>query len=224
MSRLQQAADEQIPLLRRLRTAAPRLEGFLAALGPFSQASRGSFRALGDAAVTGRKALVASRDEVEELRLIARDAPGVGRPLRQLLQSIDDRSRSIEADPLAAQTSPPAPDKTAYKDGQGFTGMEALWNYFYWQALGTNAFDEVSKVLRIVAIQSPCAPYNPKPTEAQIRNCASWLGPNQPGVNVPDSTDGPALGNSKPAPPPESAARSRIATEAAPVLDYLLAP
>ena len=226
MSRLQQAADEQIPLLRRLRTAAPRLQGFLAALGPFSQASRGSFRALGNAAVTGRKALVASRDEVEQLRLVARDAPGVGRPLRQLLQSIDDRSRSIEADPLAAQTSPPAPDKTAYRDGQGFTGMEALWNYFYWQALGTNAFDEVSKMLRIVAIQSPCAPYNPNPNATQIKNCASWLGPNQPGVNTPDATDGPA-GNTKvaaPEPRSEPAARSRIATEAAPVLDYLLAP
>ena len=224
MSRLQAAADEQIPLLRRLRTAAPRLEGFLAALGPFSQASRGSFRALGDAAVTGRKALVASRDEVEQLRLVARDAPGLGKPLRQLLQSLDDRSRSIEADPLAAQTSPPAPDKTAYKEGQGFTGMEALWNYFYWQALGTNAFDEVSKVLRIVAIQSPCAPYNPKPNEAQIRNCASWLGPNQPGINRPDPTDGPALGNAKPAEPAPAATRSRIADQAAPVLDYLLAP
>ncbi len=227
MARLQGAADEQIPLLRRLRTAAPRLEGFLAALGPFSQASLPSFRALGEASVVGRRAIVASREEVEELRLVARDAPGVGKPLRQLLQSIDDRSRSIEADPLAAQTSPPAPDKTAYRDGQGFTGMEALWNYFYWQALGTNAFDEISKVLRIVAIQSPCAPYNPKPSESQIKNCASWLGPNQPGVNAPDSTDGPALGASRAAAPESDAlpaARSRIAAEAEPVLDYLLAP
>ena len=221
MARLRGAADEQIPLLRRLRTAAPRLEGFLAALGPFSQASRGSFRALGEASVTGRKAIVASREEVEQLRLVARDAPGVGKPLRQLLQSLDDRSRSIEADPLAEETSPPAPDKTAYSEGDGFTGMEALWNYFYWQALGTNAFDEVSKVLRIVAIQSPCAPYNPNPTEKQIENCSSWLGPNQPGVNVPDSTDGPALTNSKPAEPPQ---RSSVAAQAEPVLDYLLAP
>ena len=221
MTRLQGAADEQIPLLRRLRTAAPRLEGFLAALGPFSQASRGSFRALGEASVTGRRAIVASREEVEQLRLVARDAPGVGRPLRQLLQSIDDRSRSIEPDPVAAQTSPPAPDKTAYSEGDGFTGMEALWNYFYWQALGTNAFDEVSKVLRIVAIPSPCAPYNPNPTEKQIENCSSWLGPNQPGVNVPDSTDGPALTGSKPTEPRQ---RSEVAARAEPVLDYLLAP
>ena len=227
MSRLEAAADEQIPLLRRLRTAAPKLEGFLAALGPFSQASRGSFRALGEASVTGRRALAASRDEVDQLRLVARDAPGTAEPLRQLLQSIDDRSRSIEEDPLARQTAPPAPDKTAYRDGQGFTGMEALWNYLYYQALGTNAFDDVSHLLRIVAIQSPCAPYNPKPTEKQIKECASWLGPSQPGVNEPDSTDGPALGMSRAA-TPESAAppasRSRVAEQAEPVLDYLLAP
>jgi virulence factor Mce-like protein len=226
MSRLQQAADEQIPLLRRLRTAGPKLEGFLAALGPFAQASRGSIRALGETAVTGRRALEEASEEVAELRNVARDAPGLAKPLRQLLQSIDDRSRSIEEDPLARQTAPPPPDKTAYQDGQGFTGMEALWNYLYYQALGTNAFDEISHALRIVAIQSPCAPYNPNPTEKQIENCAAWYGPNQPGVNQPDPTEGPALAARKQATPPaeQPAARSEIATQAAPVLDYLLGP
>jgi virulence factor Mce-like protein len=193
-ARLEATANEQIPLLRRLRTAAPELERFLAELGPFAEASRGSMRALGKTSVSGRDAIVESREEIEQLRLIAKDAPGLARPLRQLLQALDDRSRSTEPDPLAAETAPPAPDKTAYREGQGFTGMEALWNYIYYQALGTNAFDDVSHLLRIAAIQSPCAPYNPKPTEKQIENCASWLGPRQPGVNAEDPTEGPALG------------------------------
>ncbi len=31
--------------------------------------------------------------------------------------------------------------------------MEAIWNYFYWQALGTNALDNVGKVLRLGVIE-----------------------------------------------------------------------
>ena len=220
-ARLEATANEQIPLLRRLRTAAPKLEAFLAELGPFAKTSRGSMRALGKASVSGRRAIAESGEEIEQLRLIAKDAPRVGRPLRQLLQALDDRSRSTEPDPVAAELAPPEPDKTAYHEGQGFTGMEALWNYFYYQALGTNAFDDVSHLLRIAAIQSPCAPYNPKPTDKQIENCASWLGPRQPGVNAEDPTEGPALGAAR--------RQKRIdtgfsAVQSQQALDFLLGP
>jgi hypothetical protein len=222
-ARLEATANEQIPLLRRLRTAAPALEDFLAELGPFAEASRGSIRALGKASKSGRRAIVESREEIGQLRLVAKDAPRLARPLRQLLQAIDDRSRSTEEDPLAAELAPPAPDKTAYHAGQGFTGMEALWNYLYYQALGTNAFDDVSHLLRIVAIQSPCAPFNPKPTEKQIENCASWLGPRQPGVNAEDPTEGPALGDGA------ATGMKRVDKGFSPLqtqqsLDFLLAP
>jgi hypothetical protein len=222
-ARLEATAGEQIPLLRRLRTAAPELERFLAELGPFAESSRGSLRALGKASLAGSAAIDESREEIGQLRLIAKDAPRVGRPLRQLLQAIDDRSRSTEPDPLAAQLAPPEPDKTAYRDGQGFTGMEAFWNYIYWQALGTNAFDDVSHLLRIAAVQSPCAPYNPKPTQEQIDNCNSWLGPRQPGVNAEDPTDGPALT----AAPPSAAkpvGQGFTAAQSQQAIDFLLAP
>jgi ABC-type transporter Mla subunit MlaD len=216
MQKLQLTADEQIPLLERVRTAAPRLESFLAALGPFAEASRGSIRALGDASAVGRRAIVESGEEIDMLRDLARYAPRLGRPLRQFLQAIDDRSRSTEEDPLAAELAPPAPDKTAYKQGQGFTGMESLWNYVYYQALATNAFDEISHVLRIVAVQSPCAPYNPNPNEKQVEQCSAWLGPNQPGVNRPDPTDGPALQS--------AGSGQRELRESTSALDYLLGP
>ena len=232
MLRLQQAADEQIPLLVRMRTAAPRLEAFLAALGPFATASRGSFRALGNASKAGRRAIVESREEIGRLRQLSRDAPGLARPLRQFLQAIDDRSRSTEEDPLAAELAPPPPDKTAYRAGQGFTGMESFWNYVYNQALAINGFDDISHMLRIVAIQSSeCAPYNPNPDQTAIDQCAAWLGPSQPGVNRPDPTEGPALGSSG----ANAAAASRTGGAVAPtsdrelrqtesVLDYLLTP
>jgi ABC-type transporter Mla subunit MlaD len=220
-ARLEATADEQIPLLRRLRTAAPKLEEFLAELAPFAKASRGSLRALGDASVSGSRAIEESREEIEQLRLIAADAPKFARPLRQLLQALDDRSRSTEPDPLAAELAPPAPDKTAYQEGQGFTGFEALWNYFYYQALGTNAFDDVSHLLRIAAIQSPCAAFTPKPTEKQIENCSSWLGPRQPGVNAEDPTEGPALAAPAPA---QRVDKGFSATQSQQALDFLLGP
>src|SRR3712207_7088822 len=45
--------------------------------------------------------------------------------------------------------SPPAPDKTAFEGEGGFTAMESLWNYFFWQTLSLNGYDNVSHVLRV---------------------------------------------------------------------------
>jgi virulence factor Mce-like protein len=190
MAQLERTADRQIPLLRRLRTAAPSLERFLTELEPFSQASRGSIRALGEASVTGREAVRESSEEIEQLRKLSVGAPALAKPLRQFLQTIDDRGRSTEDDPLAAKTSPPAPDKVAYSKGKGFTGMEALLNYIYYQTLAVNGFDQLSHVLRIALLNSAtCGPYEAKPTEAEQKECSSWLGPYQPGVIQPDPTD-----------------------------------
>jgi ABC-type transporter Mla subunit MlaD len=195
---LESTASEQIPLLRRLRETAPDLTAFLAELGPFSEDSRAATRALGNASLEGRRAVVEAGDEVAQLRELAEDLPRFAKPLRQFLETMDDRGRSIENDPLAAQTAPPAPDKTAYKEGQGFTGLEVIWNYIYYQTLGINQFDDVSHLLRIILVQNACAPYSSNPTMAEVKNCGSGIGagkgdrPYMPGVFDPDPTEGPA--------------------------------
>jgi len=192
LAELERTADAQIPTLRRLQSAAPDLERFLIAAQPFARETRGSIQALGGAADAGSAAFAESQEEISELRTLARLAPRLGRPLRQFLEAIDDRSRSIEDDPAAEGPAPPAPDKTAYKDGQGFTGMEALWNYFFFQTQAINAYDDLGHLLRIVTVAGgPCAPYSVSPTPAEIRDCNSWTGPTQPGVTTPDTT--PAL-------------------------------
>jgi virulence factor Mce-like protein len=192
LAALQRTANRQIPTLRRMQAAAPDLEAFLTELGPFADASRTSLRALGRSAGVGREALEESKEEIAELRRLSVDAPRLARPLRQFLQTIDDRGRSIENDPEAAKVAPPAPDKTSDAAGKGFTGMEALLNYFYWQTLGINAFDEVSHMLRIALIQNKCSPYVNDPSKKDVlRDCNSWLGPYQPGVNAEDPTAGP---------------------------------
>jgi virulence factor Mce-like protein len=193
MAQLEATANEQIPTLRQLGEAAPALESFLAAVPDFARNSRGSLRALGDASDVGRAAFQESREEIDELNQLAKNAPKFGKPLRQLLQTIDDRSRSIDDDPEAGQRAPPAPDKTAFKPGQGYTGMENLLNYVYWQTTAINAFDDIGHMLRIVLLPtSPCSKYQTRPTREIQKTCASWTGPFQPGVTAPDPTESAA--------------------------------
>jgi ABC-type transporter Mla subunit MlaD len=191
MAELSQTAERQVPTLRKLGAAAPELERFLRATVPFARESRESIDDLGRAAEAGRAAVTEAKEEVAELAELSTEAPRLAKPLRQFLQTIDDRRRSTEHDPLAGQVAPPAPDKTAFKQGQGFTGMEAFWNYIYYQTLGINAFDEFGHLLRIVAFTGGnCSGYAANPTEKQVKECASWLGPTQPGVlGQPDPTE-----------------------------------
>jgi virulence factor Mce-like protein len=231
MGRLADLTNAQTPLLRDLQAASGELDTFLTRLRPFAEAGTPALEALGDASVVGRRAVRASQEEIRELRRLARDAPGLAKPLRQLLQTIDDRARAVEPDPRAAATDPPAGDKTHISGrGGGFTGMEAIWNYFYWQALTTNALDDVGKVLRLSVLVSPCTSYTTNPSEQLIETCNQFLGPNQPGVTTPDPTEGatPAAAASTakapaPAPPRRPAApRSRPVSAATGLLDYLL--
>jgi virulence factor Mce-like protein len=192
MARLGELSEAQIPLLRDLGAAAGDLDVFLTRLRPFSDNARPAFRALGAASDAGRDAIRATDEEVEVLRRAASDAPGTAKPLRQLLQSLDDRSRAVENDPRAKATGPPAPDKTHIpaSEESGWTGMEGLWNYYYWQALSTNAYDAVGHILRISATLDlgGCSAYFTTIT-AENRRCQRWLGPYQPGVNAPDPTE-----------------------------------
>ena len=196
LAQLDATATEQIPFLRRMRAAAPDFYRLLKALEPFSEASRGSTRALGEAAVVGRKALIESAEEIAELRELSEDAPRLAKPLRQFLQTIDNRKRSVDNDPLHKSLAPPAPDKTAAKDGEGFTGMEALANYIYWQSLGINGFDQVSHFLRIVIFINDCSAYQNDPTAELIKLCSTGVGSYQPCLlkgkeKVPGYAEGP---------------------------------
>jgi ABC-type transporter Mla subunit MlaD len=191
MAELGRTAQSQIPTLRKLGRAAPELERFLSEAQPFARASRESIDDLGGAADAGLEAVRESSEEIAELSELSGEAPRLAKPLRQFLQTIDDRRRSTDDDPAARALAPPAPDKTAYQPSSGFTGMEAFWNYVYFQTLGINAFDKFGHLLRIVAFTAgPCSPYAANPTAAVVKQCNSWLGPTQPGVlGQPDPTE-----------------------------------
>jgi len=191
MARLGEMADEQTPLLADLERAAPDLNTFFTRIGPFAEASRLAVRSLGEMGEVGTKAFNEGKQEVAELNKLAVNAPPFAKPLRQFLQTIDDRKRAIENDPRAKETAPPAPDPTAISGEGGFTGMEAIWNYFFWQTLSINMLDDTAHMLRASLTADPqCMQFtNHKPDQATIDKCNSYLGPNQPGILSPDPLD-----------------------------------
>lgn len=189
MKELSNLAREGTPLAGELQRSAPDATTLLRRLGPFSEAALPALRGLGDASVPATQALRESGSELASLRALARDAPATVKPLRQTLQSLDDRRRAVDNDPRARLTAPPAPDPTS--GAGGFTGFESIANYFFWQTMTTNGFDAIGHQLRVGATVSKCSPYrNAPPTDADsqqlFKDCNSWLGPRQPGINAPD--------------------------------------
>src|SRR5215208_1313304 len=195
MERLGELSDEQTPLLADLRRAAPDLDTFFTRVGPFAEASRPAVRSLREAGELGTRAFREGRQEIAQLRTLAAGAPGLARPLRQFLQTSDDRRRAIENDPRAKETAPPAPDPTAIPDQGGFTAFEAIWNYFYWQTLSINMLDDTAHILRAGLTVTPdCARWRNEPPKTPedretFKRCNSYLGPNQPGIFSPDPLD-----------------------------------
>jgi ABC-type transporter Mla subunit MlaD len=196
MARLGELADEQTPLMADLQRAAPDLDTFFTRLGPFAEASRPAIRSLGETGKVGIRTFREGREEIAELRKLAAGAPALGKPLRQFLQTIDDRKRAIENDPRAKATAPPAPDPTAIPGEGGFTGMEAIWNYFYWQTLSINMLDDTAHILRAsLTVEPDCMEWHNEPPKTpedheMFERCNSYLGPNQPGILSPDPLAG----------------------------------
>jgi virulence factor Mce-like protein len=185
-------ADQQTPLLRQLQVTAPQLKRFFSLLGPFSEASRPSFRSLAKASAIGNKAFRDFNPDLQQLTQLSVHAPSTGKNLRQFLQTMDDPNRASQADARAADSAPPAPDPAAYHKGQGFTGMESLLNYGYWQTLAINPYDQIGHLLRALLNVNSCSAWQTGPVdksnEALFKSCNSWLGPYQPGVTAPDPT------------------------------------
>jgi virulence factor Mce-like protein len=178
MQELGRAADAQTPVLRDLNASAGQLRRFFNDLGPFSDASRPSFRSLGDASVVGRQAVVAARPTVTRLRAFAAHTPELGKNLAIVLNDLYDRNRAVEPDPRSP-------------GGQGWNGFESLLGYVFWQSQAINIFDRNHYILKVAVTDQDCSPYFNADTlkakgQAFIDKCKSWLGPTQPGINAPD--------------------------------------
>ncbi|MFL5866647.1 MAG: hypothetical protein ACJ766_06050, partial [Thermoleophilaceae bacterium] len=201
MARLADLIDAQRPLLGDLRRASPSLTTFFTRLGPFSQASRPALKSLGGAAQVGTQAFRAGGRAIAELNALAPKAKPTFKPLRQFLQTMDQRPRAVDNnDDRAVVGGPPAPDPTHIGPGDrhGWTGLESIWNYPFWQGLSINGYDNVSHLLRVSVYGDPdCAALHTHfdlsdPSQkAVFDKCSQWLGPNLPGITSPDFTSNP---------------------------------
>jgi ABC-type transporter Mla subunit MlaD len=165
----------QTPALRDLRRAAPDLTELLQRLGPFAQSARPAVRGLGEASVTGITAAKEARSTVKELRALGSSATEPMRNLRFVLEDVNDRSRAVEPNRLSPT-------------GAGFTGLEAVLQYFFVQSQAINIYDSKGFILKLNILINECTQYMNAQTAREhperTKHCNSWLGPNQPGITT----------------------------------------
>ena len=185
LAQLSAATTANLPVVNNLNAASGQLDRLFKDLPGFSKASLPAIRALGQASVTGKVAVQAAAPTVVDLNRFAKPTPELAQNLSIVLHDLDNRSRAVEAD----KRSP---------GGQGYTGLEALLQYVFNQALAINTYGPLGHILAVDAFVDPlCSPYATPGTLAQnlatygaaARRCYAWLGPNQPGVNETDPSN-----------------------------------
>jgi virulence factor Mce-like protein len=173
------------PVLANLNAASGQLNRLFRDLPAFADSARPALKALGKASVTGKVAVTAATPTVKDLNSFAKPTPELAGNLAIVLHDLDDQSRAVEPDPRSP-------------GGKGFTGLQALLGYVFNQALAINTFTPTGHVLAVDAFfSSLCSNYATPATialaikqyGAKYRQCYSWLGPNQPGVNETDPSD-----------------------------------
>jgi pyruvate/2-oxoglutarate dehydrogenase complex dihydrolipoamide acyltransferase (E2) component len=132
-------------------------------------------RGLGEASDTGVRAVREARSTVGELRALGAASTEPMRNLRFVLEDINDRDRAVEPNRLSPT-------------GAGFTGLEAVLQYFFVQSQAINIYDSKGFLLKLDALVNECTQYTNAQTAREhperTKNCNSWLGPNQPGITT----------------------------------------
>lgn len=200
LARLGELSRAGTPVLGNLRAAAPSLQRLARLLPPFADSSGDALDALGEASGPGIAALRQGRDELEDLRRATRNAPIDSEILADFLRDLDDPRRIVEIDERAARSCND-PTRTCWGTGRrgptGYTGLEAMLRYVYYQSGAINQFDSVGHLLQFNVYDTatgPCGPFNPGPTVPAADGgrtteilkadpCVSWLGPNQADIS-----------------------------------------
>jgi phospholipid/cholesterol/gamma-HCH transport system substrate-binding protein len=182
---LSNAITANTPVLENLDSASGQINRLFTNLPPFSHSAVPAIKSLGQASVTGKTAVVAAKPTVSALNQFAKPTPELAQNLSIVLNDLDTQSRAVEPDPRSP-------------GGKGFSGLQALLGYVFNQALAVNTYGPFGHMLAVDAFFSKmCSPYATPKTVAmalkaygpQYRECYSWLGPNQPGVNETDPTN-----------------------------------
>jgi ABC-type transporter Mla subunit MlaD len=130
MIRLGALSDEMSPVLEDLGAQAPAINRFIISLGPFSKSATPSLTTLGDASVPGRKALVAAKPIVQDLKTFGTEVKPLSSNLSSLLTSFRDTG-----------------------------GIERLMDFLFYQVSAINGFDSYGHYLRAQLIVNTCTTY-----------------------------------------------------------------
>ena len=163
----------QTPALRDLRRAAPDLTELLKRLGPFAESARPAVRGLGEASQTGITAVKEARSTVRQLRALGAASTEPMRNLRFVLEDVNDRGRAVEPNRLSPT-------------GAGFTGLEALLQYFFVQSQAINIYDSKGYLLKLNILLNECSQY----TNAQTARRGSRAHAQLPVVARPQPARG----------------------------------
>ena len=204
MVELNRLAIAQTPLLSDLRASGPGLNTLSSNLPEFNSASTTSLKSLGKTAVVGERALRKGNDEIKQLAKSSKKAFSVADSLAKFLRDIDDPRRAVEIDARVEEVTGRDSSKPGTKNTMGYTGLEGLLNYVYYQAGAVSQFDQISHLLHFSIFEvenTPCSGYNagegdpggpatvpdvngdPTTDPDQINRCVAWVGRNQPGIN-----------------------------------------
>jgi virulence factor Mce-like protein len=178
------AADANLPVLTNLNDSSGEIDHLFKYLAPFSRAAKPAIKSLGQASVTGHQAVVAAGPTVSILNQFAQPTPELAQNLSIVLHDLDTQSKAVEPDPRSP-------------GGKGYSGLQALLQYAFEQTNAIDYFGQFGHILAVDAFVNDCAPYEtPATVKASLqaygssfRQCYSWLGPNQPGINERDPTD-----------------------------------
>jgi phospholipid/cholesterol/gamma-HCH transport system substrate-binding protein len=203
LAQLENVARQNTPLLTDLQAAAPGLNELALSLPAFSRASKSSLDSLGEASNVGKTALRRGQDEIRLLADAGKKAPYVSEVLADFLRDIDDPRRAVEIDDRVPKDTGRTDPRPGKKDTKGYTGLEGLLNYVYYQTGALNQYDQNGHLLHFSlydVFTGPCgqfstghdakdgSPYWPTDTGGRTTSlvdaagCVGGLGPNQPGI------------------------------------------
>jgi ABC-type transporter Mla subunit MlaD len=185
MQRLDQATASNTPVVENLHAAASQLDRLFTNLPGFSHSALPATRALGQASITGRQAMIAAKPTIRELQRFAQPTPQLAKNLSIVLPALDTQKNATEPNPRSP-------------GGKGYSGLEAVLQFVFNLAGATSYYGPFGHELAVDAFANPdCSPYaspqsianNLATDPSATRACYAWLGKNQPGVNETDPSD-----------------------------------
>jgi virulence factor Mce-like protein len=203
---LETLARTQTPLLRDLKASAPGLNRLAVTLPAFNDATATSLDSLGETALIGRRALRKGRDEIRQLRETGENAYPVAELLKDFLADLLDPRRAVEIDRRAGRDTGRTSTKPGTRKTMGYTAIEGLLNYAYYQTGAINQFDQVSHLLHFTLYDvevGPCSHFVSGRDEntgepgvpaqgggtttsySNAAHCLGWVGPRPPALPEP---------------------------------------